>query len=599
MLKKIAHYKLFRSIKGKISLFYLFYILLFSSIFLFIGYTIFSNIFMNTILNYTRKLVEETGRNIDSYLEEINMICSTAATNQTILSYIEMIEANDPAAKDNLWKVESFMQNLIRFNSKIRDIVLIDKKGYPISASGKGVASVFNFYEQIWFPLPTEKKSIVFTGLHHQNYYYENYGGSNETVSAVVPVYNFLNQDIYYGASLLCNLNIYELFNSIRNIEIEQNGIVILYDQIGNPIFKKMVSGYELAEIEILKKENKNQIPFFAFIGGKKHAVIYMQSKISQWTTLVLIPKNELDQHLASLKYISLIMILFMILIVAASYSFMNNIITRPIEKIISSMEKIEEGNFKVTVNGAGTFETELLSDKINSLVTNIVSLNRKLYLYEIKNTEAQLRALQSQINPHFLFNTLQLIKSTAVSEGNKETGKIITKLGNMLRYGIYHQEELVSIGDEINNIKDYLDIQFKRFPDFFSHSINCQPELENCKTIKLILQPIVENSINHNKNSITFIDIKINITEISNMILITIADTGSGTENNKLPDIKKYLTDTELEERTESIGLKNVHNRVFLKFGFPYGIAIYSDPGAGFKTEILIPKIYTTEEKI
>lgn len=583
----------YRSIKGKIMMFYLFYITLFFSIFYFGGYILFSNIFMNNIFSYTKKLVEETGRNIDSYLEQINMICSSAATSQVILSHLDMMESGKGDTDENLWKVEYYLQNIVKFNSKIRDLILIDKNGHSIGASGKGVAASFNFYEQEWFPDISNEKSITFTSMHHQNYYYENYGGTNETVSAAIPVFNFLSRDRNYGAAVLCNLNIYELFDALRNIKLEKTGKIILLDQKGNSIFRENYAPEYREEIAQLRnKITAMPEVFFAIFEKKEAAVIHTRSGISGWSVIAIIPKEELVSHITPLRYIFAIIILFMIFMVAVSYSFMNSVITRPIENIISMMKKIETGNFDTIIRENSNIETGLLSSKINSLVANIVNLNRKVFMYQLQNKEAQIKALQAQINPHFLFNTLQLIKSQAVSGGDRETSQMITSLGNMLRYGIHHQEDLVPVNEEINHLRDYLGIQSRRFPSLFSCSIDCPDELMKKKTIKLILQPVVENSINHNKLSCNSISIKVQVLKTENRISITIEDNGQGIDRDRLEEIRNNINDTSRDEHGESIGLKNVHNRIHLKFGQPYGVTVFSKPGKGFRTEILIPEI-------
>ncbi|MDX9802088.1 MAG: histidine kinase, partial [Spirochaetia bacterium] len=433
----------------------------------------------------------------------------------------------------------------------------------------------------------------------HQNYYYENYGGSNETVSAVIPVFNFLNMDWVYGESIICNLNIYELFEALRNITLEKNGQVILLDNNGRSIFRNNFTPIYLSEIENLKEKIiKLHNPFFTIIDGNESAIVHTISEISGWSVIAIIPKNELMSHITPLKYIFLVIAASLLFILSVSYNFMNRLITKPIENIIGSMEKIEKGNFAITVNENTTTETGLLSSKINSLVTNIVKLNRKIFSFQLQNKEAQIKVLQSQINPHFLFNTLQLLKSSAVNEGNKETGQIITSLGSMLRYGIYHQEELVSLDDELNHLSCYLDIQSKRFPFLLNCSIECPEELRNRKTIKLILQPIVENSINHNKLYNKSIDIKIKISTASNNLTISILDNGNGVTEKKLEEIQHYIKDLSMEDKGDSIGLKNVHNRIFLKFGSPYGARIFSEEGKGFRIELLLPDIKCEENK-
>ena len=590
MLKQLYF---FRSLKGMIIIFFSFYFIIFMTVFGFVGYRIFSSIFMNNVLGYTQQIVNEARRNIDSYLSQVDLILTSTAASHSVIRHVELYETDKEKCLRNRWRVEDYLQNSIKFNPKIRDIMLISSGGKILSTSGKGVIFEYNFKDQKWFPVFNDTLRTKYTIMHPQNYYYENFGGELETVSAVVPVskrYSLINRN---KAVVMCNLNLFDLFETFQQIKLEKNSTFILLDKENNIIVNTGSKKYDNIDSKRLSSFiSQNESPFYTDEKNRRTAVIYTESKMTGWLIISLIPEEELLKHIKLIKYIFIFFAMFILLIMIASYNFLNRIITQPIRYITMMMNKIEQGDFSVKINETTTRDTEYLSNKINSLVKNIVNLNTKIFSIEIKNKEAQIKALQSQINPHFLFNTLQSIKAASVSSDKKQTSRMITHLGNMLRYGIYNQEELVTISDEIAHLQDYLKIQSYRFPDLFTYSIECPEELQIKKTIKLLLQPHVENAITHNKDKTSAIEILIKFSKQEKNILIEVSDTGEGINKEKLKSLKQYIQDINLEDKSESIGIKNVHNRIFLRFGSPYGISIESEYKNGFTVNMLIPDI-------
>lgn len=583
----------FRSLKGMIIIYFSFYIIIFTAIFGFAGYRIFSSIFMNNVLGYTQQIINEARRNIDSYLSQIDLILTSTAASHTVIRHVELDETDKISSLENRWKIEEYLQSSIKFNSKIRDIMLISSGGKILSTSGKGVVSEYNFKEKKWFPVFINSQRTKYTAMHPQDYYYENYGGVQKTVSAVVPVSKNFRISEQENASVMCNLNLFDLFETLQKIKLENNSAFILLDRKNNIIVNTSSRKYSNIDSFAMSTHlSQNASPFYTDINREKTAVIYTGSEITGWKIIALIPEAELMNHIKQLRYVFFFIIIFLLMIIAASYNFLNNIITKPIRHITLMMNRIEQGDFTVKINETTTRDTEYLGNKINSLVENVVNLNTKIFSIEIKNKEAQIKALQSQINPHFLFNTLQSIKAASVSSDKKQTGRMITHLGNMLRYGIYNQEELVTIADEIAHLEDYIKIQNYRFPDLFTCSIKCPDKLKSKKTIKLLLQPHVENTLTHNKLKSSSIDIKIRIVQQGKNIRISISDTGEGADKEKLASLKQYVKDLNIEDKSESIGIKNVHNRIYLRFGSPYGISFESEYKKGFTVNMLIPDI-------
>ena len=213
--------------------------------------------------------------------------------------------------------------------------------------------------------------------------------------------------------------------------------------------------------------------------------------------------------------------------------------------------------------------------------------------------------ALQSQINPHFLYNTLDSIRGQALVENNIEIARMVEALAGFFRYSISRKGELVRLRDEIFNVQNYMKIQQYRFANRFLLEIEIEKEDEiayECLVPRLIIQPIVENSINHGlKEMLDNCIIKIQVVLTNNNLILTISDNGDGIESDVLDEINNSIKSTEqfFEKKPQSkstgkgIALTNINKRIQLFFGEEYGLSLYSTKNVGTDVEILLPANY------
>lgn len=213
---------------------------------------------------------------------------------------------------------------------------------------------------------------------------------------------------------------------------------------------------------------------------------------------------------------------------------------------------------------------------------------------------QATLQALQSQINPHFLYNTLECIRGQALLDDNREIATMLEALGDFFRYSISRKENIVLLRDEIQNIRGYLLIQNYRFPDRFDLELEYledQDLLDSCYVPKLMLQPIVENSILHAFENKLKGTIVIQIDADEEHLLITVSDNGDGMEESVLKELNARIRgerDSEprpVQSHGNGIALENVNKRIAVLFGKQYGMQVYSSPGTGTDVEIILPR--------
>jgi two-component system sensor histidine kinase YesM len=396
--------------------------------------------------------------------------------------------------------------------------------------------------------------------------------------------------------------NIQEL---IENTELTPNSILAVLDDenrivVSNSISKQGMLFGDLPQgiSGVVGSVN------MTYYKGKR--VIFQQRNLEQakgWKIISIIPVNELTADMNSTLRTGIISVASMILILfVLGVLFFRNI-TQPVAGLVKDMKKIGENKigFRIKVRSAN--EVGILAMEINSMVGRIEEMTRnifngqtRMYEMELAKRQAEFLALQSQINPHFLYNTLNCMSSIGLDYGSTEIAQICSGMSMIFRYSI-KSADIVQIGEELECIKAYLDIINIRYDGKYSLEIDVEEGLMQRKTPKMILQPIVENAIYHgleNCDNGGRLIIKGYMDGDSN-VCFSVFDSGQGIEEAKLERIRSGLgrNRTETLQNTGSagsIGLVNIDSRIKLLFGDQYGIRIESKAGWGTKVTIRIP---------
>ena len=254
-------------------------------------------------------------------------------------------------------------------------------------------------------------------------------------------------------------------------------------------------------------------------------------------------------------------------------------------------MQQVQNGNFDIRNDYHSKDEVGILSDNFNAMIENTNELIQTIYQKELLKQEAELRFLKFQINPHFLYNTLETINWISRIHGVPEAGKIAKALGDLMREGL-RDDDFVPIKDEIRNIENYLLIQQYRYGEKIKVTINIDPNITEVRTPKFILQPIIENALVHGLDSkIDGGNIRIFGGYDGEDILLTVEDDGVGMPE----EVRRNLLNENLRKANDNgkhthIGILNVHKRIRLYFGSNYGLSIHSEEGVGTVVTIRIP---------
>jgi len=264
--------------------------------------------------------------------------------------------------------------------------------------------------------------------------------------------------------------------------------------------------------------------------------------------------------------------------------------ISKPVRDLSERMHEVGEGNFNVYIDYDSNDEIGVLSRHFNEMVSQVRQLIKKVYQEELLKQKAELKSLRMQINPHFLYNTLESINWMARMHGVPEIGKMVKALGDLMRASI-GGEDFISVREEIRNIENYLTIQKFRYGDKIEAETDIAHEILDAKIPKLILQPVVENAIVHGiENKIGNGKIIIQGFFENGTIILQVKDNGIGMDEEVSSGILSENHEPENGEKHTHIGLKNVDRRIKMYYGEKYGVNIQSRKGYGTCVRITFP---------
>lgn len=329
---------------------------------------------------------------------------------------------------------------------------------------------------------------------------------------------------------------------------------------------------------------------------GKNYLYSFDQSNYADWNTTVLISnKFIVAEQQKILKYILIIGLLSMLIIVVLSY-FLSHHITKPIRKMIEMMKRTKQGKLHERIDpSTGTVETDLLSNVYNNMLDSINQLIKEVYESRLVENDAKLLALQSQINPHFLYNTLNVMKSISRIKGVEEVVEISESLADLFKYSMKQLKEPVPLQEEVIHIQNYMKIQHHRFGDRFQLICEIPNHLIKANIPKLTIQPLVENAVKHGfSQTKKECMIELKVREKNDVLFVHVKDNGKGMDPTHLKRIRNKLARANFirndHHEQDGIGLINIQQRIQLLYGHKYCLHINSEESVGTEIVLEIP---------
>ena len=307
-----------------------------------------------------------------------------------------------------------------------------------------------------------------------------------------------------------------------------------------------------------------------------------------------VVPAEELLDNYGQLMLFLLFIVLFSVFLLIFVNLRLSEWITAPVKKLDRAVKELEAGVQQVDFDVGGPYEVEHLSHSIRSMVSTMRHLMADIVQQEAEKRRSELDVLQSQINPHFLYNTLDSVVWMTENGRTEEATVMLTSLARLFRISLSRGSNIIPIADELEHARNYLTIQKMRYKNKFSAVIEAEEGVEKLYTIKLIVQPILENAIYH---GMAYADgdgeIRISARREGDDVVIDVTDNGPGMPEEVVerlldPDAPRANTNS----KGSGIGLRNVHQRIQLSFGRRYGLTIHSEPDAGTRVQIRLPAL-------
>lgn len=322
---------------------------------------------------------------------------------------------------------------------------------------------------------------------------------------------------------------------------------------------------------------------------GMKQEIFFTPIPQTDWYLCSVVDHRVLFED-RQMMLNSIIVLWIALLIVGVCLSvFIGRLISRPVNDLSAAMKRVEEGDFTITLEARGNDETAHLTRQFNYMVVKIRELIAAVEQEQKELYRTQFQVLQNQINPHFLYNTLDTLQWQAADYGADELVELINALSGFFRVTLSKGQDFIPLERELDHIRYYLIIQQYRYADILSYQIEVPPEMGKYQVSRLILQPIVENAIYHGiRPKLAPGWIKISGSEWEDRLEIMVTDNGVGMDEDQLIRVRDEMNG---QKTGESIGLRNIRQRIQMIYGMQYGIQIESKPGQGTCVRIVLPK--------
>lgn len=553
-------------------------------------YIRFSNLSRQETVQSTQKLMEQTGENLEDYLVSMRQISDAA--------YYNVIKENDFASQDQ--DIQTKMNLLYEANrDNLRSIAVYNNHGSlrmaePVAAQKEDP----DVTRQDWYKQAMdEMENVHFSTPHIQNLFDDGTFRYYWVIS-LSRVVELTGNGVSQLGVLLVDMDyssISRMMKQINTLNTEQyyylcdsSGQIIYHPrqiQISDGIYNensKAAAGY------------KDGVYDERFEGESRKVVVNTIS-YTGWKLVGVIPNATFTHGTISIRYFIAILVLLMAMMLVVINRVVSVRISSPILKLDDSVKGYEAGETPEIYIG-GSLEIRHLGHSIQRSYEQIDTLMKKIVLEQNERRKSELDALQSQINPHFLYNTLESIVWMVEGERNNEAVFMLSQLAKLFRISLSKGSTVITVKDELQHAQSYMNIQKICYKNTFSISFHVDPAIYGYCTVKLILQPILENAINYGVSGMDDCgEITVSGRLEGGNLILAVTDNGIGMTSE---EAELVLTDSErVHKHGSGVGLVNVNNRIQILFGKEYGLAIESEPDEGTTVSIRLPAVPYTEE--
>lgn len=539
--------------------------------------------------NYTQQTTDALNHKINDLFDEtISMLnIDTDVKTQTFLN------STDPeqlyAASKDMGTLYDNIRRVKRFSQDIYDITVMGANGncyserygffrldrpfadYEIVKTLLTERQGAHFFETPeWIhtkPLETNVMSIVTSVVH---------AGTND-IHGVVKV------DIRKSA----------IQSLLDETHLSANSLVTIVNAQGTPVLQHSIGGFTSQSIRQILLDDRTVGNSTITIGKEDYQVFFNTLNTVKWKLIVGIPENEVFLPFYHVDNAILISVLLCFAVIILANTLVSTFLLRPITDLKKLMKRASEGDFEMNAAYRGNVEIADLYQSFDKMVKKIKHLLASLLQEQANNKEIEMKLLQAQINPHFLYNTLDSVVRVAEAGKNKEVVDLIMALSRYYKAVLGNQSDIIPLAISIAHIESYLIIMKKRYHDILDYDIQVDERVLNAAFPKITFQPIIENAIYHgikNREEGGKIRVDLSLTP-EGMVQVTVQDNGIGMTSDKLSQLQDKIR-SEYINPSDSFGLKNINERIRLFFGKAYGLDISSEYMVGTTVKVTVPYI-------
>ncbi|WP_438445226.1 cache domain-containing sensor histidine kinase [Gorillibacterium sp. sgz5001074] len=553
-----------------------------------------STVLENETRQYSWQIIEQVKSHVEHYVRDIEIISLKIINHPDMVRLIKMNPLDEAGLAAIRQPVSQLLQNSAYSRSDISNISLFMNDGLMVDLRGDySTKPMAQLKDEYWYKsAPANGEPMLVSRVTQWR------GGSEPVISIVKRLVS--PHTLSPIGMLVIDVN-YKRFQEIADlVTIGKTGYMVIMDSQGHYVYHPDLSQLGTkAQLEGMDAMQKNGHGSFVTSSPVSDFLTYSHSTFLGWTLVTSIPYLEMT---AGADYIGRTIIYCIAVTLGIAYLFgigLASSIIGPVRQLQRLMKSVELGDFKKKAVVSSRDELGMLAHGFNKMVGNLSELLDQIYFSKLRETEmtlqqkeTELKMLQAQVNPHFLYNSLETIRGMALDRGMDDISDMASSLARLLRYNLKSTSPYVTLKDELEICEMYLRIQKFRFEDKLEYEFDVPELYRSEKIAKFSIQPIVENCVVHGYEAGSGMTrIRISAQVQADRLYVNVEDSGAGIPQEQLIHIRENLLDGGPETAGNHIGLRNVHRRIAHLFGESYGISVDSILGKGTRVSLCLPR--------
>ncbi|MCD9023762.1 sensor histidine kinase [Cohnella silvisoli] len=551
---------------------------------------------------------ESTSQTMDQYasfvstlttqVEDVaNQVLSNEVTQQWITVHLDKSLPPEKRISQDA-EIRKFLSSIALNHSSISSITLFNDNGTAVGIRD----NVFNdpaFLDNPWYK--TFKQEGIRWVPAHMDAYQPGY---LQKISMNSLIYNLVQLSSFRKIGVLkLNVQTAQIQTPLDKIKFGETGRVYLLDMEGNPVLEQQIaegmSGF-LGEMQAMRKDKHSGGKLTVEHQGESHRVLYRKIKGANWILVGEVPEHELFEKMKRVQQTMMAVGALLLLLTIAAAFWVSSGIARPLTRLAGSMRLVERGDFSQEEDESlarmpiPRNEVGYVVKVFRNMVKRLRFLIETEFQANMRRKDAEYKALLMQINPHFLYNTLEAIGSLSAQSRNEEVIDVTEWLGQMLRYSLRVDSDLVKLREEMQYIRYYVAIMKIRFGERLTIEIHDTPEYGDVSIVKFILQPLVENAIKFSLENPAGANVVLTTRKVNDALEITITDNGTGMSSDLIEELQREMSQGDMADvlgaQGRRIGLRNVLARCCLHYGTRFVVRMESAPGKGTRIIFQLP---------